>query len=71
MMEHPDYRRVLEDILTFSSEHCGGRRLLTVKDVCDYTGRSRQYVTKTFKVDRTGIMATVLAQRIVRMGGGR
>lgn len=65
-MEKPEYRLVLEDILAYSAENCGGRRLLTAKDVAGYTSRTERFVVKAYSIPKEGIMAPVLAHRMCR-----
>lgn len=41
------YRDNLEDLLSFF----GGKRLLTIKDVAQYTGRTEKWCKKRFQID--------------------
>lgn len=63
--ELPGYRENLEDILTFT----GGKRLLTVGDLCRYTGMTDQRTAKRhFPVEHGYISAATLA-RCLSEGG--
>ena len=63
--ELPGYRENLEDILTFT----GGKRLLTVGDLCRYTGMTDQRTAKLhFPVEHGYISAATLA-RCLSEGG--
>lgn len=59
--EFPDYRVVLEDILTSNS----GRRILTTSEVVRYTNRSRAWVEKNLMpAGETEILAHTLARQM-------
>lgn len=58
--EKKDYRAILEDILVFS----GGKRVLTVGEVAQYTGLSRPTVCKRYGIGREGVMAPALAMKL-------
>ena len=61
--EHPDYRKTLEDILSFS----GGARMLTVADVRAYTGiNDYRTIKRRFPVDGRFISAVALAAAMCR-----
>ena len=54
------YRPILEDILSFTN----GRRMMSMKDVCQYVGRENRWVKKHLGVTREGITAHELARRL-------
>lgn len=56
------YRDVLEDILAASS----GRRLLTGKDVAAYLGIDPRTARKRYAIPEGGILAPVLARRLLK-----
>lgn len=60
--EHELYRPILEDILQYS----GGRRVLAMKEVCEFTGRENRWVKKHLGVTREGITAHELARRMAK-----
>ncbi len=60
MREKDEYRDNLEEL----TEYFGRRRLLTIQDVARYTGRTRQYVTKLYRIPKTGITTATLARRM-------
>lgn len=60
MREKEDYRDNLEEITRFF----GPKRLLTIQDVADYTGRSREFVSKNFDIPKLGITTASLARRL-------
>jgi hypothetical protein len=63
--ELPGYRENLEDILSFT----GGKRLLSVGDLCRYTGITDQRTAKRhFPVEKGYISAVTLA-RCLSEGG--
>lgn len=65
-MEHPDYRANLEQVLAFS----GGRQMLTIGEVKDFTGiRHYQTLHKRFPFVNGYISAATLARRLC--GGDR
>lgn len=64
--ELPGYRDCLEDILSFSQ----GRRLLTVGEVCQYTGLTdRRTARRHFPIENGYISAMALARAL--SDGGR
>lgn len=60
MREKPDYRDNLEEL----TKYFGNKRLLTLQDVVDYTGRSRGFVAKNFEISKLGITTASLARRL-------
>ena len=60
--EHEMYRPILEDILSFT----GGKRMMSMKDVCTYTGRENRWVKEHLSVTREGITAMELAHRLAK-----
>lgn len=63
--ELPGYRENLEDILSFT----GGKRLLTVGDLCRYTGMADQRTAKRhFPVEHGYISAATLARCLSEWG---
>ncbi len=59
-MEKANYRDTLNDILTFTN----GKHLLNIKQVCEYTGACRQYVTKRYPFKDRMIEAEKLAKEM-------
>nr|DAQ22843.1 MAG TPA: hypothetical protein [Caudoviricetes sp.] len=61
--EKETFRLELEEILKFT----GGRRVLTVTDVSNYTGQSRRVCRERYNVSgKEGISAVALAQMLAR-----
>lgn len=60
--EHELYRPILEDILSFT----GGRRMMSMKDVCKYTGRENRWVKEHLGVTRDGVTVHELARRMAK-----
>ena len=59
--EKANYRDELEQLLNFF----GDRRVLTITDVSEYTGRSRRWVKKAYNIDPTkGITVVALAREL-------
>lgn len=58
--EKETYRDNLEEL----TKYFGSKRLLTIQDVADYTGRSRDFVTKNFEIPKIGITTASLARRL-------
>ena len=59
-MNKENYRETLKDILAFTN----GKRLLTIKDVCDFTKASRHEVTKRYSFTDRYIEADKLAREM-------
>lgn len=59
-MEKANYRDTLKDILEFT----GGKHLLSIKQVCEYTGASRYYVSKRYPFKDRKIEAEKLAKEM-------
>lgn len=60
--EREMYRPILEDILSFT----GGRRMMSLKDVCQYVGRENRWVKEHLGVTREGVTAMELAHRLAK-----
>lgn len=58
--EKPEYRDNLEDLRAYF----GDKRLLTIKDVAEYCGRSREYVTRLYGLTKGGITTATLARKM-------
>lgn len=62
-MEKIDYRPILEDLVkTF-----GGKRLLTITDVCTYTGVCNKTVKRRYGVTKDGITTVALARKLASL----
>lgn len=59
-MEKKAYLDNLSDILVFTHD----KRVLTIKDVCEYTGLSRNTVKKRFPFRNNTISAPTLAREL-------
>lgn len=63
-LEAPGYRENLADLLEFFN----GRRMLTLTDVCRYTGRDRRWVRERLGVQpKTGVSVPTLARRLAEL----
>ena len=60
MREKADYRDNLEEL----TRYFGNKRLLTIKDVSEYCGRTWSYVKKTYEIDKDGITTVSLARKM-------
>ena len=60
--EHEMYRPILEDLLAFT----GGKRMLSMKDVCQYVGRENRWVKEHLGVTRDGVTVHELARRLAK-----
>ena len=60
--EHEMYRPILEDLLAYS----GGKRMLSMKDVCQYVGRENRWVKEHLGVTRDGVTVHELARRLAK-----
>lgn len=58
--EKPEYRDNLEELRAYF----GDKRLLTIKDVAEYTGRSRDYVVRLYGLTKAGITIATLARKM-------
>ena len=59
--EQSSYRDNLEDLLAFF----GGKRILSVQDVCRYTGRDHRWVKSRFQMTaKNGISVPTLARKL-------
>lgn len=58
--EKSEYRDNLEDLHSYFGE----KRLLTIKDVAEYCGRSREFVTRLYGLTKEGITTATLARRM-------
>ena len=57
------YRANLEDLLQFF----GGRRMLNLKDVAQYTGRDYRWCKDRFGIGKNGISTPKLARMLAAM----
>lgn len=62
MKEHPDFRDELEEIFRFF----GGKHLLTISDVSEYTGKCRKWCREHYRFDNGNISAVSLAKELHR-----
>lgn len=63
-MEHTYYRDNLEDILAYLN----GKRLLTTKEICQYTGKTYRWVVDHFGLKGgVCISAPTLARKLCEM----
>lgn len=60
--EHEMYRPILEDLLAYS----GGKRVLSLTDVCRYCGRENRWVKEHLGVTREGVTVHELARRLAK-----
>ena len=59
------YRDNLEDLLSFF----GGKRILNLKEVCEYTGRDPRWVKRRFGIETgKGISVPTLARMLCEGG---
>lgn len=61
MKEKDGYREQLQSVLEFTN----GTHLLSVKDVMQFTGRSRATVSKLFEFNKGYISAEMLARQLI------
>lgn len=63
--EKDAYRDNLEGLLLFMQRKYGdSRHLMSVKDICEYTGRSFDFVKKHYGVKKIGITAETFARQL-------
>ena len=63
-LEIPGYRENLADLLEFFD----GRRILSISDVCRYTGHDRRWVQKRLGVKpRAGVSVPTLARKLAEL----
>lgn len=63
--EKEAYRDNLESILAFlKSRYNDERHLMCLKDVCEYIGRSYDFVNKHYGIEKPGITAETFARRL-------
>lgn len=63
--EKEAYRDNLESLKGFLDKKYGdGRHLMNVKDVCEYTGRSFDFVKKHYDVPKIGVSMETFARRL-------
>ena len=59
--ERITYRDHLEDLL----EYFGGKRILTLRDVSNYTGKDPRWCKRTYDIDpKQGISVPTLARKL-------
>ncbi len=63
MKEMPNYRDELEEIL----RHFNGRRILTFKEVQDYTGKGYKWCTNHLNIPHDGCTAVQLAKALSKL----
>ncbi len=63
--EKEAYRDNLESLKCFLDEKYGdNRHLMRIKDVCEYMGRSADYVRKHYGIDKKGISIETFARQL-------
>ena len=63
--ENEAYRDTLEGLKSFLDNKYGDERhLMTVKDICEYTGRSFDFVKKYFGIKKTGVTIESFARML-------
>ena len=63
--EREAYRDNLESLIAFLERKYGdGRHMMTVKDVCEYTGRSFDFVKKYYGVKKMGVSIETFARNL-------
>lgn len=63
-LEIPGYRENLADLLEFFN----GRRILSVSDVCRYTGHDRRWVQTRLGIQpKKGVSVPTLARRLAEL----
>lgn len=63
--EKEAYRDNLEGLKSFLDDKYGDERhLMTVKDVCEYTGRSFDFVKKYFCIRKAGVTIETFARQL-------
>ena len=63
--EKEAYRDNLESLLEFlKNKHNDNRHLMTIKDVCEYTGRSFDFIKKHYGISKTGVTVETLARKL-------
>ena len=60
MKEAPTYRLELEELLTYFQ----GKRILTVTDVSNYVGHSRQWCRDNLEISGSGVSIVSLAKKL-------
>ena len=63
--EKEAYRDNLESLKGFlETKYSDNRHLMCVKDVCEYTGRSFDFIKKHYAVPRSGITIETFARKL-------
>lgn len=63
--EKESYRDNLESLKLFLENKYGDERhLMTAKDVCEYTGRSFDFIKKYFSIKKTGVTIETFARQL-------
>lgn len=63
--EKEAYRDNLESIIAFLKEKYGdNRHLMTTSDVCEYIGRSYDFVKKHYEIEKPGVTAETFARKL-------
>ncbi|NDO19505.1 hypothetical protein FMM68_07525 [Lachnospiraceae bacterium MD329] len=63
--EKEAYRDNLEALKSFlHGKYKDNRHLMTIKDVCEYLGRSFDYVQKHYNIDKKGISIETFARNL-------
>jgi len=62
-MERIDYRPILEDL----SRTFGSKKLLTITDVCAYTGVCNKTAKRRYGITKAGITTVALARKLAAL----
>lgn len=63
--EKEAYRDNLESLIKFLDYKYGdGRHLMSIKDICEYTGRSFDFVKKHYEIKKIGVSIETFARKL-------
>ena len=63
--EKESYRDNLESLKAFlEKKYSDNRHLMNVRDVCEYTGRSFDFVKKYYEVKKSGVSIETFARKL-------
>lgn len=63
--EKEAYRDNLESLIEFLQKKYGdNRHLMTAKDVCEYTGRSFDFIKKHYAIKKVGVTIETFARQL-------
>lgn len=63
--EKEAYRDNIESIMNFLNKKYGdNRHLMNIKDICEYTGRSFDFVKKYYKIEKVGMSVETFARKL-------